>query len=54
MTLLLAKKVTVAAEYSDFADVFLEKLADILPKRTGVNEHAIKLEKGKHPLYKLI
>ena len=51
--MLLVKKVTVPAEYSDFADVFLEKSANILPKQTGVNEHAIKVEKGKQPPYEL-
>ena len=51
LALLLAKKVTVPIEYLDFADVFSEKLANILPKRTGANEHAIKLEEGKQPLY---
>ena len=30
ITLLLAKKVTVLAKYSDFADIFLEKSANIL------------------------
>ena len=40
----MAEKVTVLAEYLDFADVSLEKLANILPEQTGVNEHAIKLE----------
>ena len=38
-------------EYLDFADVFLEKSANVLPERTGANEHAIKLEKGKQPPY---
>ena len=51
MTFLLAKKVTVLAEYTDFADVFLEKLANILSKQTGVNKYAIKLEKDKQPPY---
>ena len=41
-------------EYSDFADVFLEKSANILPERTQANKHAIKLEKGKQPPYRLI
>ena len=49
--LLLAKKVTVLAEYSDFADMFLKKSANVLPEQIGVNEHAIKLEKGKQPPY---
>ena len=45
MALLLVKEVTVQAKYSDFADVFLEKLANILLEQTNVNEHAIELEK---------
>ena len=49
--LLLAKKITVLAEYFDFANVFLEESANVLPEQIGVNEHAIKLEKGKEPLY---
>ena len=48
---LLTKKVTVPTEYSDFANVFLEKLANVLPEWTGANEHLIKLEKGKQPAY---
>ena len=45
--LLLAKDVNIPDKYLDFADMFLEKLANILSKQTGVNEHAIKLEGGK-------
>ena len=51
LALLLAKKVTVPTEYLNFADVFSEKLANILPMRTGANEYAIKLKKGKQPSY---
>ena len=51
LALLLNKKVTVPTGYSDFADVFSEKLANVLPERTGANEHAIKLEEGKQPSY---
>ena len=51
LALLLAKKVTVPTKYSDFADVFSEKLANILPERTKANEHGIKLEEGKQPPY---
>ena len=54
LALLLAKKVTVLAKYSDFADIFLEESANILPEQTGVNEHAKKLEKSKQPPYGLI
>ena len=38
-------------EYSDFIDVFSEKSANVLPARTGANEHAIELEKGKQSPY---
>ena len=54
MALLLAKKIIVLAKYSDFADIFLEKSANILPKQTGVNEYTIKLQKSKQPPYESI
>ena len=54
MALLLAEKVTVPVEYSDFADVFSKKSANVLPERTEANEHAIELEKSKQPPYGLI
>ena len=44
---LLTEEVTVLVEYSDFADGFLEKSANVLPERTRANEHAIELEEGK-------
>ena len=49
--MLLAKEVTVPIEYSDFADVFSKKSANVSPERTRANDHAIKLEKGKQPPY---
>ena len=54
LVLLLTKKVTVPTEYSNFADVFLEKLANVLPERIGAKEYAIKLEEDKQPPYKYI
>ena len=51
LALLLVKKVTIPAKYSDFADVFLEESANVLPEQTEVNEYTIKLEKGKQPSY---
>ena len=54
LALLLTEEVTVPVEYSDFADVFSEKSVNVLPKRIGVYEHAIKLEEGKQPLYRPI
>ena len=57
ITLLLVKKVTVPAKYLDFANIFLKKFVNIILKQTGVNKHAIKLEKGKQspygPIYSL-
>ena len=47
----MAEKVIVLAEYSDFADVFSTESAKVLPEWTGINEHAIGLEKGKQPPY---
>ena len=41
IALLLAKKVTIPTKYSDFADVFLEKSANVFLEQTRVNEHAI-------------
>ena len=52
--MLLAKEVTILVEYSDFADVFSEKSANIFPAQTKVNEHAIELEEGKQPPYRPI
>ena len=37
LALLLAEKVTVPTEYSDLADVFLEKSANVLPEWIGTN-----------------
>ena len=51
VALLLTKKVTVLAKYLDFADVFLKKLAEILPEYTGINNYAIKPEDGKQSSY---
>ena len=47
IALLIAKKITMPAEYLDFADVFSKELAEGLPECSGINEHAIELEKGK-------
>ena len=51
LALLLTEEVTVPVEYSDFADVFSEKSANVLPERTGANKHAIELQEGKKPPY---
>ena len=51
LTLLLAEEITVPVKYSNFADIFSEKSANVLPERSGANEHAIELEEGKQPPY---
>ena len=38
----------------DFADIFLDKLANIFSEQTKVNKYAIKLEKDKQPAYEPI
>ena len=47
----------VPAEYFDYSDIFLAENAGELPENIGINEHAIKLEKGKQlsfgPIYSL-
>ena len=46
--LLLIKKIIVSAKYLDFANMFLKKFAqELLIKQTSINEHFIKLIKGK-------
>ena len=54
IALLLGGKVTVPAKYLDFTDLFLKHSANVLSKHTKIDEHAIKLEDGKQPLYRLI
>ena len=54
IALSLAKKVTILVKYSDFFDVFSKNPTEIWSKKTRVNEHATKLEKGKQPFYRLI
>ena len=51
LALLLAKEVIIPTKYLDFANVFSKKSANVLPERTGANEHAIELEEGKQPPY---
>ena len=52
--MLLTKKVTVLIKYSDFADVFSKKSANVLLERIGVNKHAIELKNTKQPPYEPI
>ena len=48
---LLTKKVIIPDKYSNFANIFSEKKALVLPEQTKLNEHAIKLEGDKQPPY---
>ena len=41
----------VLVEYSNYNDVFPAEYVAELPENTGINEHVIKLEKGKQPLF---
>ena len=41
----------VLAEYSDYSNFFSVENAAELPENTRMNEHAIKLEEGKQPLF---
>lgn len=47
----MAEEFVVPAEYLDYADDFLEKLAIELPKFSDINKHTINLELGKQPSY---
>lgn len=47
IVLLVAKKVTVLAKYSDFANIFSKKLAAKLSKRFEIIKHTINLEFNK-------
>ena len=44
----------VPPKYKNYADVFLFDLAIELPENTRINNHAIKLQHGKQPLYRPI
>ena len=48
---LLTKEVRISDKYSGFADVFSDEKALVLLKCTKLNEHAIKPEDVKQPLY---
>ena len=53
--LLFNKALTeVPAEYSNYSNIFSVKYAAKLPKNTGMNEHAIKLEEDKQLLFRPI
>ena len=43
IALLVAKKMQIPSEYSDFSDIFLEEKTLVLLVATNLNQHAIKL-----------
>ena len=43
--------IEVPAEYSDYSNIFSAEDAAELLENTGINEHTIKLEKNKQPLF---
>ena len=49
--LLFTKEIKIPDKYLDFVNVFLEKKALVLPKRTEFNKHTIDLKNSKQPLY---
>ena len=54
IALFMAKRVTVTAEYLNFANVFSKDWVKVLSKRTGINKHTINLEDSKQPPYRPI
>ena len=51
IVLFIAKKITVLAKYTDFSNIFLKELAEILPERISINKYAIKLEDDEQSSY---
>ena len=47
IALFIVKKITSPAEYTDFDEVFLKKLAKVLLKQISINKHFIKLIDNK-------
>lgn len=45
---------TILAKYADFANNFVKKLAQVLPKQISINKLVIKLGKDKQRPYKSI
>ena len=48
---MLAEKVTVPTEYTDFVNVFSKESAKVLPEQTGIYEHTVEFEEDKQPPY---
>lgn len=54
ISLLLDEEIFILAKYSNFANVFLNKSAKILPKDIEAQKHIIKLENDKELSYTYI
>lgn len=52
--LLVTEEVTILARYSNFANVFIKKLAAKLLKHFDINKYSINLESDKYPPYRSI
>ena len=50
----MVKEVIVLAKYTNFADIFLEKSANICLEQIRANKHIIELEQSKQPPYRPI
>lgn len=53
ITLLMVKKVTIPAQYLDFANLFLNKLAIKFFRHFNINKYLINLKSNKHLYYRL-
>lgn len=47
ITLLLINKVIISGKYLDLEDIFLKKLAAVVPKYLAIYKYAINLENNK-------
>lgn len=46
---LFSKEVKIPNKYLDYADIFLEKKAAVLPEITNLNQRVIKLQDSQQP-----
>lgn len=54
IALLLAKKVSISKEYTDFSDIFFKKSSEVPPNFLNINKHMISLELSKQQPYEPI
>ena len=53
-SLVAGKKITVLAKYSDFANIFLKKLVEVLLKQIVIINYAIELKESNQLFFGLI